>query len=203
MSPGLTIRHIGTNEVQDEITKLKAKLSVRIDTIPNFVVKRRHNVFAPALCHMSSLALASGVFPSPWKRSVVKPMHKNGDTFKRLSTSVSLLCAFPKVFEIIIHSRVSYYFRHKVQQCPTWVFEGTIGGKKIVVHILIIQFLQFIIEGKQISCILDMTKAFDNVNQDVLLYKLSLHGCSQKVSKLVSDLLDSSSKQRQDIEPLL
>lgn len=110
----LIISHIDTNEVLNAITKLKRNLSVGINMIPNFIVESSGNLFAPALCHIFTLSLKFGVFDHHGNGQLSSQCTKTA-TLAKVNNyrPISLLCTFSKVFEILIRSRVFYYFRHK------------------------------------------------------------------------------------------
>lgn len=72
----LSISCIRTSKVLVVITRLKAKLSVGIDMIPNYIIKNCANVLAPVLCHTFNLSLKINMFSSPWKMNVAIPVYK-------------------------------------------------------------------------------------------------------------------------------
>jgi hypothetical protein len=56
-----------------------------------------------------------GVFPFLWKEAVVVPVFKKGSSALVTNCrSISLLNNFSKVFKIIIHDQLSYYFKSKL-----------------------------------------------------------------------------------------
>lgn len=146
--------------------------------IPNFIIKGCAHLIAPILNHIFNLSLKSGVFPSSWKMSVVIPVHKSGDVCNVNNyRPISLLCAFSKVFEMVIYTRVSYYFRRKFSSAQ----HGFLKGRSVETNLC--SFLGYSVpivlsRGQVDTVYFDMTKAFDKVNHDLLLLKLSLYGVS-------------------------
>lgn len=127
----------------------------------------------PILNRIFNLSLKSGVFPSSWKMSVVIPVHKSGDVCNVNNyRPISLLCAFSKVFEMVIHTRVSYYFRRKFSSAQ----HGFLKGRSVETNLC--SFLGYsvpiVLSRCQVDTVyFDMTKAFDKVNHDLLLLNSS------------------------------
>lgn len=218
----LTVNQVDTEEILEAIQKVKPKRSVGADSIPSFIVKGCAELFAPLLKHVFNLSLRTGVFPSLWKNSVVVPIHKSGDTSKVENyRPVSLLCAFSKVFEIVIHAHVSFYFSHKLAT----VQHGFVKGRSVETNLcsLLDYSVPIIVTRGQVDIVyFDLSKAFDKVNHKLLLYKLSLYGVSStllewfnsylserqnrvRVSSCLSDVLVPSSgvPQGSNLGPLL
>lgn len=71
---------------------------------------------------------SKGIFPSVWKESIVVPIHKTGDTMQVGNyRPVSLLLSFSKVFEIVMHTRLSFYFKRRISSFQ----HGFIKGRSV------------------------------------------------------------------------
>lgn len=168
-------------EIAEAIRKLKPKFSSGVDGIPSFIIKGCGDLFIPILKHIFNLSLSSGVFPSLWKKSVIVPILKSGDASVVTNyRPVSLLCGFSKVFEIVVHTRMLFYFRQKL----TPLQHGFLSGRSVQTNLC--SFLDFcapcVLNRGQVDTIyFDMTKAFDKVSHKLLLHKLFLYGLSPKL----------------------
>lgn len=103
-------------------------------------------------------------------------MHKAGDMSKVENfRHVSLLCSFSKVFEIVILTRVSFYFSRKLAT----VQHGFIKGRSVETNLCSsLDYIALIVlsRGQADTVYSNLSKAFDKVNHELLLYKLSLYG---------------------------
>lgn len=176
----LPLTNVTEEEVRQAIRRLKPKTSSGIDGIPNFIVKGCCDILLQALLHIFNVSLCTGVYPSCWKTAVIIPVHKSGDPCNVSNyRPVSLLCAFSKIFEIVIYDRLYRYFGSKIstEQC------GFMKGRSVESNLC--TFLEytapFVCNRKQVDTIyFDLSKAFDRVNHDVLLLKLKHYGLDDR-----------------------
>ena len=141
----------------------------------------------------------TGVYPDLWKMSNVCPVHKKeSKNLIKNYRPISLLPVFSKIFEkIIYNSLYSYITTNKLlNPCQS----GFQKGDSCVSQFLKITHDIF----KNFDCdppidtrsiFLDMSKAFDKVWHDGLLYKLKAHGVEGKLFNLLLNYL-SDRKQR-------
>lgn len=163
-------------DIAEAIRKLKPKFSSGVDGVPGFVIKGCGQLFIPILKHIFNMSLSSGVFPSLWKKAVVVPILKGGDASVVANyRPVSLLCAFSKVFEIVVHSRMTFYFRQKI----TPLQHGFLKGRSVETNLctFLDYCVPFVLNREQVDAIyFDLSKAFDKVSHVLLLSKLHLYG---------------------------
>lgn len=119
-----------------------------------------------------------GVMSIDLKRSRVVPIHKAGDkTLKTNYRPISVLPAFSKIFERLVYNRLfNFLTLHNI------IYENQFGflPKKSTTHALI-SFVNEIInafESNKFSCgiFLDLSKAFDTLDHDILLLKMQHYG---------------------------
>ena len=161
-------------EVITELRNLKTAKSTGVDSIPARVLKISADIIAPSLVEIFNLSLKTGIFVHEWKKAWVLPIYKSADRRKCGNyRPISILPVVSKIFERSVfnqlykflndNSLLSKYqsgFRPKnstltalIQMCDKW-YENLDNGKLTGVVFL------------------DIRKAFDSVNHNILLHKM-------------------------------
>ena len=141
--------------------------------------------------------LETGVFLINWKRANVVPIHKNES--KQLVKNyrpVSLLLICGKVFESLLYNEVYPYLIDSNLILSHQ--SGFKGGDSCINQLLSIthETYKSFDEGFEVRGVfLDISKAFDRVWLDGLIFKLQENGISGKLLLLLKDFLKSR-KQR-------
>ena len=181
--PNIDVTKIDKVEVEQAIQQLKPKTSYGCDNIPSFLIKDCRDVFATPLTFLMNLSLSSKVFPNIWKLAKVSPVLKKGDSINvKNYRPISLLSNFSKVFEIVIYNRVSTPLKNILLSSQ----HGFIKGRSTVTNLLCVtQYLTDALEARsQVDVIYtDMAKAFDRINHQIAIKKLSYCGFSDNITQ--------------------
>ena len=134
-----------------------------------------------------------GVFPEDWKKSKVVPIHKKeSKNVIKIYRPISLLPIFSKVFEGLVFNALFNFFLQIKLFTPCQ--SGFIPDDSCVSQLQLITHEIY----KNFDChpptdmrgtFLDISKAFDKVWHEGLIYKLKTYGIDGKLLKLLENYL--------------
>lgn len=196
-SSSIFLSKVDPDEVCQTIKQLKNKKSVGEDEIPVCILKEVADLIAQPLAHIINLAFCTGVYPEGLKTAYVKAIHKKGrkDELKNYRP-ISLLSNINKIVEKIIYVRlVAFLERNTVlTECQN----GFRKGKSTIraIYMAMVKILESLNQDKNtITMCLDLSKAFDSVDHEILCRKLELYGVRGVALSLLQSYL-SNRKQR-------
>ena len=178
-------------EIFTTIKALKNTKSVGEDEIPVILLKYIAEEITPPLTYIINLCMSTGIFPDRLKLSHIKAIYKKGD--KKLINNyrpIAILNTLSKVFEKIIYTRLMLYLeKNKI------LFENQHGFRQNKTTILAIyKALTNILDSLNnqqytFAMYLDLSKAFDSVDHDILIQKMEIYGIRGVPLKLMKSYL--------------
>ena len=179
--------------VTKTINCFKAKRSAGYDSISTELLKLISPLIVRSLTVIINQSLITGIFPSKLKIAKVIPLYKKNekDMFNNYRP-ISLLPSISKVFERIVYNQLFDYLTvNGILFNSQYGFRKSHSTEMATIE-LIDSLLQNLDSGKlPISIFLDLSKAFDTLDHNILFTKLEHYGINRTpLSWLTSYLTD-------------
>ena len=185
------IKYITPYEIRKIIDKLDTSKATGLDGIGPKILKHCGDVITPSLASIINKSIQHGMFPDKLKLAKVLPILKSGNKDDPNNyRPISILPTVSKIFERHIATQMQIFFEktniiHKTQSgfrkhhsCHTALLR------------LINAWLEDVDSGKLIGTIfLDLRKAFDLVDHEILIHKLKMYHFSSNSVELFKSYL--------------
>ena len=150
-------------------------------------------ILIPALEKIFNLALTTGIYPDSLKIAKVIPIFKKGSpTSVNNYRPISILSTINKIFEKILYARlISYIDKFQL----LYKYQYGFRKKHSTEHALIelVDQIRLSMDNKQMTCgiFIDLSKAFDTVDHQILIGKLEHYGIRGTALELFKSYLSN------------
>ena len=184
-------------EIKSIISEFVSNKASGPNSIPTNLLKEFIDLFAYPIKLLVNKSLKNGIFPDMFKIAQVCPIYKKSDKSKCANyRPISLLSNLSKVFEKIMYKRLEHYLESNNLICNhQFGFRKNHSTEHALMSIA--EQIKENFRKKLFTCgvFVDLEKAFDTVNHEILIAKLKHYGLNDKSLALLASYLQNRSQQ--------
>ena len=193
-------RQVDEEEVFNQLKALDIKKATTFQNIPCKLLKENAEVCTPVLTNIINNEFRSCSFPNKLKEADSTPIFKKDRKKKKDATNVenyrpvSVLPSTSKIFERIMQDQISGYIAGKLSPYLCGYRKGYSAQHALI---SLIEHLRTALDRKGYAgaVLMDLSKAFDCINHDLLIAKLHAYGFGIGALKTIKSYL-TNRKQR-------
>lgn len=170
----LNFEYTTQQEIKQIVQNLNNSNSIADDGIQIKFIKQNIDILSTPIMQIINSTINTGIIPANLKTSKIIPIHKNGP--KNIHSNyrpISLLPTVDKILETVINRQLSTYLdTYKILDNQQYGFRKKSNTNGALFDI--ISYIQLNLDKKKKVAIIfiDIRKAFDTVNRNILLQKL-------------------------------
>ena len=191
-----SLSRVYPDQVDTIISNLNNTTAFGFDQIDTFILKLIRPEIVPAVTHILNLSISTRVFPRSWKKSKIIPLHKKDDPLNPKNyRPVAIVPIISKILERVVFNQLFEYLDDNNLLHPN--HHAYRAGHNTTTALIQMYdgWLKAVESGQMTgACFLDMSAAFELVDHDLLLEKLSLYGLEFDSIEWIKSYLEGRSQ---------
>jgi retron-type reverse transcriptase len=182
---------VDSHTVLKVIDHLKRKTSCGFDGLSNKLLKEIKYEILDCLTVIINQSFATNIFPDKMKLAKVVPLYKKNENYVFDNyRPISLLPTISKVIEKIMHAQILDHFnKYNLMFNGQYGFRQNHSTELAALEVIDQIVCQMDKNEIPLNIFLDLSKAFDCINHNILLFKLKYYGFQDSSHKLIQSYL--------------
>ena len=174
----LVNKELTLSEFNTAFHSLKKNKASGFDEINGNVIKSSYDELLSPLFHICQISLKTGCFPDKMKIAKIIPLFKSGEKdLMKNYRPISILPAFSKILERIMYNRIySHVTNNLLLYDKQFGFQQKCSTEYAILQLTKEIYESFDEQKYTLGVFIDLSKAFDTVNHQLLLAKLPYFG---------------------------
>ena len=177
-STALMEADITIEEVAHAVSKLKPGKAHYIDNLSTEILQYGHDSISSYMYALLKGCYATSIYPTQWARAYLVPIHKKGSPYDPLNyRGIAVGSSMGKILDLILLDRLEKFMDQEgLSHCFQSGFRKGIRTSDNLFAFLTMVDKQKSIGQPLYTCAIDFRKAYDSVDRDILLNKLTQAG---------------------------
>ena len=188
---GFDFSPVSLDEIEDEIANLNCKKGIPSNSIPIKLIKNHKDILAKPIHSFINSDIENDTFPETLKLPDVCPIFKKGDaTSVKNYRPVSVLPAVSKIYERVIQKQILNHIDTHLSKYLCGYRKGYSAQHALVS--LIEKWRDTLDkQGYAGAILMDLSKAFDTLDHNLLIAKLHAYGMNKKSLAFIRNYLSN------------
>jgi hypothetical protein len=197
LSNSMYLTEVEENEVAQYIRTLDSNKSSGPDNIAPKLLKQFQPHISKPLTYIINKSFSTGMCPMHFKRAVIIPVFKNGDKAKVVNyRPISLISNLAKIFEKCLKTRIiSFIEKYKIISNLQFGFQKGKSTQDALATLTKMIYNALDNGNPSFAVFIDVAKAFDTVDHDLLLEKLYRIGIRGTPHNILKSYLEEREQQ--------
>ena len=179
------------------LRNIDEKKATGLDMIRSKLLKMAASIFTPSLTAIFTKSIITGIYPTEWKMARVTPVFKKGEKSDLNNyRPISVIPVVSKVFEKIVYDQLYQYLNDNqlLSSCQSGFrsLHSTLTALLEATNSWSVNIDNGFLNG---VVFIDLKKAFDTIDHEIILRKLSYFGADQATAKWFQSYLSNRTQR--------
>ena len=180
---------VNLDVIEDQFKKLNPKKATKFKNIPPKILKDNADICKPIFHNLVNNCIETNIFPDGLKPADVTPVYKKEDsTNVKNYRPISVLPIASKIFERVIQEQIASYMDTHLSPFLCGYRSGY-SAQHALISLLEKWKITLDKKGYAGAVLMDLSKAFDCINHELMIAKLEAYGFSREANALIYSYL--------------